>query len=132
MATVGKTVFYKDFDLSFQAHPVTGKLLIRKDSESVKQAVKNLLLTNFYERPYNPTFGSDVKASLFEPYSGFTEENLRTAINDAIDNFEPRVELLDIRFGGDPDRNELVVSIIFRPINQTQPVTLNLSMERIR
>jgi phage baseplate assembly protein W len=132
MATVGKTVFFKDFDLAFRAHPATGKLMIRKNSDSIKQAVKNLLLTNLYERPYKPNFGSKVRNSLFEPYTAFTEEDIRTAIVDAIENYEPRIELIDIRFGGDPDRNELLVMVIFRPVNMTEPVTLTLNLERVR
>lgn len=132
MATVQKQIMYKDFDLRFVAHPVTGKLQTLKNSQSVKQAVKNLILTNFYERPYRPNFGSSVRAHLFENYTAMTEESLQYAIKVALENYEPRVELLDIRFRGDPDKNELAISIIFRPINSTENVELNLSLERIR
>lgn len=132
MATVTKAVIYRDFDLRFLAHPVTGKLVIKKNSDAVKQAVKNLILTNFYERPYRPNFGSSVRGHLFENYTAFTEESLQYGIKTALENFEPRVELLDIRFGGNPDRNELTISIIFRPINTTENVTLNLNLERVR
>lgn len=132
MATVGKAVVYKDFDLRFVAHPVTGRLQTVKNSQSIKQAVKNLILTNFYERPYRPNFGSSVRSHLFENYTAFTEENLQYAIKTALENYEPRVELIDIRFEGNPDRNELSISIIFRPINTTENVTINLSLERVR
>jgi phage baseplate assembly protein W len=132
MATVTKAVIYRDFDLRFLAHPVTGKLVTKKNSDSVKQAVKNLILTNFYERPYRPNFGSSVRAHLFENYTAFTEESLQYAIKTALTNFEPRIELLDIRFGGDPDHNSLSIGIIFRPINTTENVTLNLNLERVR
>ena len=132
MATVTKQLIYKDFDLRFLAHPVTGKLQIKKNSEAIKQAVKNLILTNLYERPYRPTFGSGVRGYLFENFTSFTQDNIAYAIKTALDNYEPRVELLDIRFGGNPDLNELAVSIIFRPINANESVTLNLNLERIR
>lgn len=132
MATVTNALVYKDFDFKFTAHPVTGKLLMKKNAESVKQALKLLILTNLGEKQYKPEFGSGVKGSLFEPYTKLTEGELRSAIQIAIGNYEPRVELIDIRFGGNPDRNELTVSIIFRPRNSTEKVTLHLNLERVR
>ncbi len=59
-------IFYKDFDLSFRKHPVTKKLIIKKNDEAVKQALKNLILTNLFERPFRPLFGSDITKTLFE------------------------------------------------------------------
>jgi len=132
MATVLKEIIYKDFDIRFTAHPVTGKLIIKKNSDSVKQALKNLILTSFYERPYAPLFGSDIRSMLFENYTAVTESNIRYAIETCIENFEPRVQLLDIRFGGDPDRNMLTISIIFRPLNSRASVTLGIDLERVR
>lgn len=132
MAVVSKQVFYKDFDIRFIAHPITGKLNIKKNSDSVKQAVKNLILTNFYERPYHPLFGSGVRGQLFENYTPFTQDRIEEAIRTALDNFEPRVELMGIQFGGNPDLNQLSVSIVFRPINTVEAITLNLSLDRVR
>jgi len=132
MATVTKQQIYKDFDLKFLAHPVTGKLQVKNNSEAVKQAVKLLILTNLYERPYRPTFGSSVRGYLFENFTASTRDNIAYVIKTTLANFEPRIQLLDIIFGGNPDRNELAVSIIFRPINTTETVTLNLNLERIR
>jgi phage baseplate assembly protein W len=132
MATVSKQVVYKDFDLRFIAHPITGKLNMMKNSNSVKQAVKNLILTNFYERPYSPLFGSGVRATLFENYTPHTQDDLEDAITIALNNFEPRVELISIDFGGNPDLNQLSVSIVFRPINAVEAITLNISLDRVR
>jgi|APGre2960657505_1045072.scaffolds.fasta_scaffold47176_2 phage baseplate assembly protein W len=132
MATVSKQITYRDFDLRFIAHPITGKLNMLKNSNSVKQAVKNLILTNFYERPYAPLFGSGVRATLFENYTPHTQDDLEDAITMALNNFEPRVELISIDFGGNPDLNQLSVSIVFRPINTVEAITLNLSLDRVR
>ena len=119
--------------MRFMAHPVTGKLVIRKNAEAVKQALKILILTNLGERQYRPLFGSTVRNLLFENYTTFTQDKIRNSIKTAVANFEqPRVELLDILFGGDPDRNELDITIVFRPINSTEVVTLGLSIERVR
>lgn len=132
MAAITQELIYKDFDMRFMAHPVTGKLVIRKNAEAVKQALKILILTNLGERQYRPLFGSTVRNSLFENYTTFTQDTIRNSIKTAIGNFEPRVELLDILFGGDPDRNELDITIVFRPVNTTEVITLGLSIERVR
>lgn len=132
MAAITQELIYKDFDMRFMAHPVTGKLVIRKNAEAVKQALKILILTNLGERQYRPLFGSTVRNSLFENYTTFTQDTIRNSIKTAIGNFEPRVELLDILFSGDPDRNELNITIVFRPVNTTEITTLNLNIERVR
>ncbi len=61
-----KTILYKDLDLSFRVHPKTGNLLVKKNTESVKQGVKNVVLTNKFERPYRPEFGCDIRKRLFD------------------------------------------------------------------
>jgi phage baseplate assembly protein W len=131
-APITKTVVHKDFDITFKAHPITGKLIVRKNAESIKQAVKNLILTNFYERPYRPRLGSGVRGLLFDLYDPALEQNLKYSIRTALENFEPRAELLDIRLVGDSDRNSLNVTIIFRPVNSTAPVETTISLERTR
>lgn len=123
---------YKDFDYRFMAHPITGKLVIRKNAEAIKQAFKCLILTSLGERPYRPTYGSATRSALFENFTPFTEEKIRATIETAAKNFEPRVELLNINFFGDPDAYELGVSIYFRPINGTQVVQLDLQLQRVR
>lgn len=132
MASVTKEVIYKDFDIKFTAHPVTGKLIIKKQSDAVKQGLKNLILTNLGERPYKPSFGSSVRSYLFENYTAITESHIRSAIKTAVDNYGSRVILVDIIFGGDPDHNELEVSIIFREVNSTTIETINIQLERVR
>ena len=113
MARQTNTVVYKDFDLAMRAHPVTGKLFVKKNDDSLIQAIKNLIMTNQYERPFRSDFGSSIRDQLFE-------------------NYEPRVELIDIIFVGDPDRNSLGVSIIFRGKNSTNISEANISLDRIR
>ena len=66
MAGAIKTPVYKDFDLNMKMHPVTGKLIVRKNSDAVKQAIKTLILTDRGERPFRPVFGSDIRYRLFD------------------------------------------------------------------
>ena len=126
------TIVYKDFDLAMRAHPITGKLFVKKNDDSLIQAIKNLILTNHYERPFRSDFGSSIRDELFENYSSETESSIRYNISTAIENYEPRVELIDIIFVGDPDRNSLGVSIIFRGKNSTNISEANISLDRIR
>ena len=88
-----KQITYRDFDIQFRRHPSTGKLLIKKDDEAVKQALKTLILTNFYEKPFFPRFGGNLRARLFDNFDSITAELFKSQIETAIRNFEPRVAL---------------------------------------
>jgi len=133
MTKIASEVFYRDFDFTFNAHPITGKLLIKKNNESVKQALKLLIMTNLYERPYRSRLGGNIPNSLFENYMPFTQEKIRSSIETAINNYEGgRCELLDVRFQGSPDERRMEVTVIVRPLNATNPIEINLTLARIR
>lgn len=123
---------FSDLGFSFTAHPVTGKPVVKKNADAVTEALKNLIFTNRFERPYEPAFGSDIRNRLFENFDPVEAVNLEEDIRLAIENFEPRVEIKDIRVLGNPDGNSVAVNITFFIINQTQPETLQLDIERIR
>jgi len=132
MAGAIKTPVFKDFDLNMKVHPVTGKLIIRKNSESVKQAIRNLVLTDKGERPFRPLCGSDIRSRLFDLYDPATESNITADVTLAIENYEERALLLGVGVAGDPDNNNLRVNITFRTISSEIPNTLTLSLEAIR
>ena len=87
---------FADLDLNFTPHPVTGDVGFKKDENAVKQAVKNLVLTQNFERPFHSEIGSSLRSLLFEPATPMTKEILRKTISDTIINFEPRVELIGV------------------------------------
>jgi uncharacterized protein len=126
------SVVYKDFDLNMRCHPVTGKLFIKKNDESLKQALKNLILTDLYERPFRSDFGSSIRKALFEHYTASTESELKDNIETAIENYEPRIDLLNITLSGDPDSHTLTASIVFRGKNSTEISEATISLDRIR
>ena len=126
------TIVYKDFDLAMRAHPVTGKLFLKKNDDSLIQAIKNLILTNQYERPFRSDFGSSIREALFENYTDSTESQLKDNIETAIANYEPRIDLLDIILSGDPDSHTLTASIVFRGKNSTVVSEATISLDRIR
>ena len=77
------SIFYKDIDLGLRAHPVTGALLTKKNAESVKQGVRNLILTNYYERPYLPDYGGNIRQHLFELFDVGTVQDVERDIEYA-------------------------------------------------
>tara|TARA_R100001591_G_C4247176_1_gene156144 strand:- start:149 stop:544 length:396 start_codon:yes stop_codon:yes gene_type:complete len=126
------SVFYKDFDIVFNVHPVTRKLSTLTNSDAIKRALKNIILTDKFERPYNPEFGSDVRRRLFETHDGTVADDIATDIELAVKNFEPRAELLDVRVDERLEENGVIITIVFRAENKTTPETVNFFVERIR
>lgn len=121
-----------DLDMAFAAHPTTYDLSKKYDVSAIKQSVKNLVFTNFYERLFHPEVGSNVTALLFEPFSPLTRGMLIKSIQDTILNFEPRVQLIDVVIKENIDENDLVASIVFRIVNTSEPQTLDLMLKRTR
>lgn len=126
------TSIFRDIPISFIAHPVTGNVNLITDERAVKQAVKNIVLTNFYERPYKPRLGGDILSQLFENADPFTEYSIRKNILMALNNYEPRAKVRDVVVGSNSDSNSLSCTIIFSLENSSDPITLNVLLERIR
>ena len=129
--TINQVVF-KDFDTLFDIHPVTRKLNILTNEVAVARSVKNLVLTNKGERPYQPFLGCDVRNRLFELDDGFTEEEIVENIQEVIAEYEPRAELLDVIADVKPDQNSCDVTVKFRVVNQTNASEINFMLERVR
>ena len=127
-----KPVLYSDVYTNFDVEFVKKDLLSLENEESVKTSIKNILLTNRGERFFNPTFGSDIRSMLFENYTQATEQIIRDLIKTAIKNFEPRADILDVKVFGNPDSNSMSLTIIFSIINKSEPVTLELTLNRVR
>lgn len=123
---------FADLDLNFTPHPVTGDVGFKKDENAIKQAVKNLVLTQNFERPFHSEIGSSLRSLLFEPATPMTKEILRKTISDTITNFEPRVELIDVEIRYTLDDTAVDVKIIFKIVNTFTPIDVNLTLERTR
>lgn len=123
---------WSDIDLDFTAHPITKDVNRKKGVEAIKRSVRNLILTNKYERPFNPEIGSGLTALLFELVTPTTANVIELAIRELLQNYEPRVILNNIRIQGDIDRNGYFVTLEFTPINTLQPIVLELFLERLR
>ena len=87
---------WSDFDLDFTKHPTTGELSMKRDDDAVVRSIQYLLLTNHYERPFNPEIGSHLRGRLFDPMSYETSLNIKEDIMQTINNYETRVQLNEI------------------------------------
>jgi len=123
---------FSDLDLNFIANPNTGDVTKKFDENAIKQSVKNLIQTNFYERLFHPEIGSQVRALLFEPYSPMLDAMLTRAITNTINNYEPRVQLMIVDVRSNPDNNTVYVSITFKIVNTERPITVDFILNRTR
>jgi len=103
------------------------------DIQAVKRSIRNLVLTNHYEKPFHPEIGSGVRGILFEPMTPLTAHILTRKIEDVIVNFEPRARLISVRAQPNLDRNEYECTIEFYVVNApTELVDLTVFLERLR
>lgn len=130
MATLSK--IYSDIDFTFTKKPVTGDVALSYDQQAVIRSIRNLLLTNYYERPFNPDLGSNLNALLFELVSPLTAAALEREIQTTIENYEPRAQMKEIVVSPQPDKNAYSVTLTFYIENATLPTTVTLLLERNR
>ena len=126
-----RTVDYLDIDLTFAKRP-SGDIYKKKDAAAVKQSIKNLLLTDFYEKPFQPFFGANLRAMLFELADEDTEDEVEENIRTAINKYEPRAEILTITVNVLPDQNDMRVSVYFKIISTQETVTFTTNLSRLR
>ena len=123
---------YSDLDLDFQMNTVTKDVPFIKDIEAVKRSVKNLIQTNYYERPFRPELGANLRAMLFELMTPQMNHLISKQIQKLITNYEPRARLVQVATVPDFDRNAYNCKIFFYVINQPEPVTVETFLERLR
>ena len=108
------------------------KYLKKQDAAAVKQAVKNLMLTNYFEKPFQPKFGGNLRDMLFDLSDDDAEEDIEDRIKTAITIFEPRAQALNVTATATPDRNSIRVTVEFRIINTQETVTVTTVLARLR
>jgi phage baseplate assembly protein W len=123
---------YSDFDLSFAANPVTGDVAKKYDVNAVKQSLKTLVLTRFYERPFQPKLGSPIYALLFENIDVITANRLQLELEILINKYEPRVRAQDIEVVPEYDTNTFSVNITFYVYGIEGPFNFSTILRRSR
>jgi len=122
---------YRDLDLLFRRHPQTGDVVVRTDAEAVKRSVKNIILTNHFERPFKPGFGGSIRNLLFELTTSRQLRKMENRIRDLLTTFEPRVSnvVVNLLTG---NSNEIAVNIHYSIINVAANQELELTVTRAR
>lgn len=123
---------YKDVSLTFGKNPVTHDVLTVVNEDSVKRALKLLIMTRTGEAPFFPNYGSRLHTILFEPVDPITSVLIQHELRDTIQAFEPRVQIVDLSVTPTPDELGYDVNLTFAVVNQSQPVTLVLYLSRLR
>jgi len=124
--------FFSDLDLDFSRNTVTNDIDKIEDVNAVKRSIRNLIQTNFYERPFHPEIGSGVRQMLFEPQTPLTATFLKRKIEEVIVNYEPRATIEQITIDDEPDKNRLKANIYFYVVNNQEPVLVSTYLERLR
>jgi phage baseplate assembly protein W len=126
-----KAVNYSDFRADL-LHPAYGDLVVIQNEDAIIRSIKNILLTDNYERPFRPRFGANLKALLFENISSVSELQIKNAITNAIQNYEPRANLETVYVVASPDQNAYNVTIVFSVINKIDPIIFTVILNRVR
>ena len=122
---------YKDMAYSMFANPMSGDMGKKTGAGAVKGAIVSILKTDFNERLFQPEFGSNIRALLFEPMNPITEERMKTAVEDAVRAHEPRAQIIGITVEGQEEQNRYLVSILFNVTSIAQPQKLETYFERV-
>ena len=130
--TIDSSRTFRDLDLNFNIHPVRKDINTHKNEYAIINSIKNLILTNYYERPFQPELGSNIRRLLFENVDSLVAAQIERAISEVIGNFEPRAQVSKVTASPDPDNNLYKIQLEFYIVNNASPITINFFLERIR
>jgi len=123
---------FKDLDLNFTVHPIKKDINKLTNESAIINAVKNIILTNHYEKPFNPDYGSNVRRLLFENFDVTVTSALQKEITQCLTNFEPRIKVIAVKVTDNIDENAFDVELSFTIVNFMEPVTINFLLQRLR
>lgn len=128
-----KDVFYKDIDLAFLQNPITKDVPTLKNEKAITRSIKNLVMTNRYEKPYQPNTYSNLLYSLFENVTPAGLVIIENAIKNVLIYHEPRATIVSVNVDEDTvDQNTIRVTIVYRPNNSKTNVEIKVMLEKIR
>lgn len=122
---------YKDISLNFAPHPGTGDVSVVTDDVSVRQSIKNILLTNYDERFFDLEFGGNVTAFLFENWTPLVAAQMEERVKSTINAYEKRANVLKCTVYPNPNQNGLDVDVIYRTNLSDQDAKLNIALKRV-
>lgn len=128
---VARKRLYSDIDLSLNANIISeegqGDIYKKTDAAAVKQSIKNLLMTNRFEKPYRPAFGANLGSKLFELIDETSGNEVIDLVKKSIERYEPRAKILNIKVFSNPDNYSLSVTLEFRIINTNVSESLSMN-----
>ena len=127
-----RPVIFSDLDINLSKTSGVSDILRYVHEESVKSSIRNIVLTNRTERFFNANFGCDVRKMLFEIMEPTTEATIKTLITTAIENFEPRAQIISVTVSAQEELNAYTVTVVFNTINSNEHQTLDLILTRVR
>ena len=131
-SNVAAESLYTDLDMSLSLHPTLKDIRPLTDVMAVKNSVKNLILTNFSERPFQPKLGSNVTGLLFEPADQFTAIQMKKEIHRLLKDHEPRINAVKLQILDDVDANAYRVTVGFNVIFSNTATEVSLALQRLR
>jgi phage baseplate assembly protein W len=129
---VSKKKPHRDLDLSLKIHPIRKDIIPLKDDAAIKNAVKNLLVSNFFERPFQPTLGANLRGLLFEPADAITKLDLKQGIRRVLDTHEPRIKVLNIKVLDESDNNSYRITVNFLIKEYDTAESVEIVLRRLR
>ena len=123
---------YSDLNLSFTKNPATKDVARLFDVQAIKRSVKNIILTNKYERPFNSDFGCNLRGFLFENITEPLLVVIKDRVSMAIEKYEPRVSVEDVFVKEEDGSNGISIMVSFKINGVEQPVSVSTFLERIR
>lgn len=133
MVTINRKIReFADLNLGFSSHPATADVVKRTDEDAVRAAIRNLILTKNYERPFHPEIGCQVHSLLFEMWDPVLKNVVERTIQDVIDKFEPRARIINVEVADKSDENAIDVTVEFIMQNYNSPITVTTTLSRVR
>lgn len=128
ISRVARKVGFRDLDLTLKLHPIRKDIVPLKDDNAVRNALKNLVMTNFFERPFQPSLGANLRGLLFEPADAITRLAMKDNIERVVSAEEPRVRLLDMEIVDIAERNayRITLKYLIKENNREQDVEIVL------
>lgn len=125
---------YSDLDATFSINPRTKDIAAKYDDNAVRGALRNLIHTKNYDRPFQPQLGCQLHSMLFDNLDVFATSLMEQTIKDAITKFEPRVELLGVSVNApdNGDRNEVFIEVVYKLRNTNTPNIFTTTFTRVR
>jgi len=132
VSVTSRTKNYSDLNLSLQLHPTRKDIIPLKDDAAVRNAIKNLILTNTYERPFHPELGANLRGLLFEPADAITRIAIKDQIESLLADQEPRVNRVKVFVENFDDRNAYRITVGFNIKQNDSQTEVEILLRRLR